>query len=67
MGKKQKGQMLARKVGSPQQEKMCFLSYCVTLLSECTTKSLAASAIPGIIYESQKVCFEMLLYILYYI
>lgn len=65
MGKKQKGQMPERKVGSPLQEEMCLLTYCLKLLSKCTIKSCAVKMIPQHCFLKSESISKMLLYILY--
>lgn len=63
--KSKRGRYLQERLG--HHYKMWFLSYCVTLLSECTTKSHAAGMIAWHYLWKSKSSFKMLLYILYYI
>lgn len=63
MGKKQKGP--ERKVGSPLEEEMCLLAYCLKLLSRFTTKSCEAKMIPQYYLLKSESISKMLLYILY--
>ena len=65
MGKKQKGQMPERKVGSRLQEEMCLLAYCLKLLSRCTPKSCAAKMIPQHYLLTAENISKMLIHILY--